>query len=74
MVLVVTVIGAEVSGDTLFAVGDLTRANGFASVPYAAVMLCGHGRDRGRGGGCSRNNGQDFWIRRWLSPSSVLAI
>jgi len=28
-------------------------------VPFAAVMLCGRGRDRGRGGGCSRNNGQD---------------
>ena len=24
-------------------------------VPFAAVMLCGHGHDRGRGGGCSRN-------------------
>ena len=24
-------------------------------VPFAAVMLCGHGHDRGCGGGCSRN-------------------
>ena len=36
---VVTVIGAEVSGDTLFTVGDLTRAHGFASSAFCGCHV-----------------------------------
>ena len=71
VVLVVTVVGAEVSCDTRFTVGDLTRAHALLQVPLSAAMLCGHGRDRGRVGGCSRNNGQGFWLRRWLSLTVI---
>ena len=38
-VLVVTVIGAEVSGDTLFAVSDLARAHGFASSAFCGCHV-----------------------------------
>ena len=57
VVLVVAVVGAEVSCHTRFTVGDLTRAHALLQVPLSAVMLCGHGRDRGRDGGCSQGFG-----------------
>ena len=74
VVLVVTVVGAEVSCDTRFTVGDLTRAHALLQVPLSAAMLCGHGRDRGRVGGCSRNNGQGFFGSGGgcRSPSSII--
>ena len=74
VVLVVTVVGAEVSCDTRFTVGDLTRAHALLQVPLSAAMLCGHGRDRGRVGGCSQGFGAgggcrstviDHWYRRF---------
>ena len=46
--------------DTRFTVDDLTRAHALLQVPFSAAMLCGHGRDRGRIGGCSHNNNQGF--------------
>ena len=71
MVLVVTVIGAEVSGDTLFAVGDLARAHGFASSAFfvrlsccvvvvvtvvaVVVVVATTARIFGSGGGCHRH-------------------
>lgn len=71
VVLAVAVVGAEVSCDSRFTVGDLTRAHALLQVPLSAAMLCGHGRDRGRVGGCSRNNGQGFWLRRRLSLAII---
>jgi hypothetical protein len=71
VVLVVTVVGAEVSCDTRFTVGDLTRAHALLQVSFSAAMMCGHGRDRVCVGGCSRNNGQSFWLRRWLSLTVI---
>ena len=71
VVLAVAVIGAEVSCDSRFTVGDLTRAHALLQVPLSAAMLCGHGRDRGRVGGCSRNNGQGFGLRRRLSLAII---
>ena len=51
--------------------GDLTRAHALLQVPFSAAMLCGRGRDRGRIGGCSHNNNQGFWLRRWLSLTVI---
>ena len=72
VVLVVTVVrGRGLLCDTRFTVGDLARAHVLLQVPFSAAKLCGRGRDRGRVGGCSHNNNQGFWLRRWLSITVI---